>query len=96
MRTCANAAAYTVRVSICLLSPDLGRFWGEGRIYIGAFVEHPPPCEQPSVDVQLMMNGGPFCILIQGGLLMDRCHPATRQMAKIRSLGIELPMVIAI
>ena len=32
----------------------------------------------------------------RGGLLMDRCHPATRQMAKIQRLGFECPMMTAI
>ena len=31
--TCTNTAAYTVRGSICLESPDLGRFWGGAYIY---------------------------------------------------------------
>ena len=43
-----------------------------------------------------MMNGGPFCIIIRGGLFMDRCRPVTRQMVKIRRLGIELTMMKAI
>ena len=68
----ANATASPVRGSICLASPDLG---GGGGIYISEHLWNPPLHEPPPGDERPMMNGGPFCILVRGGLLMDRCHP---------------------
>ena len=72
--------------------PRSGGWWG----YISGRFWDTPPREPPPGEKLSMMNDGPFCILIQGGLLMDRCHPVTRQMVKIRRLGVELPMVTAI
>ena len=46
MRAHANAMAYLVRGSICLASPDPGRFWG-GSINIRGFVEHYPLVAAP-------------------------------------------------
>ena len=75
--------------------PRYGAVLGWG-VYISEHLWNTPRCEPPPGDKQSMMNGGPFCIIIQGGLFMDLCHPATRQMLKIRRLGIELPTVTEI
>ena len=67
--------------------------WG---VCISENLWNTPSRETPHGDERSMTNGGPFCILIRGGLLMDRYHPTTCQMVKIQRLGVELPMVTAI
>ena len=83
----SKTAASPVRESICLASPDLGGVWG-GGVYISENFWDNPPYKPPPRDEKSMMNGGPFCIIIWGGLLMDRCYPATRQMVKYKGLGL--------
>ena len=75
--------------------PRYGSVLGWG-VYISDNLWNPPSRKTPPEDERLMMHGGPFCILIQVGLLMDCCHPAIRQIVKILRLGIELTMVTAI
>ena len=60
-RACApaNAAASPVRGSICLASPDLGRFWGGAYIYQIICGTPPLACRPLETSVS-MMNGGPF------------------------------------
>ena len=75
--------------------PRSGTVLGWG-VYISEHLCNTPSRKPPPGDDIYMINCGSFCILIRGGLLVDRFHIATREMVKIRRLGIELPMVTAI
>ena len=90
-----NSMVTLVRGSICLISSDVGRFCDWAYIY-QSICETLPFTRRLLGEQRSMMNGGPFYILIQGGLLMYRCHPAICQMVKIRRIGIKLLMVTAI
>ena len=59
--------------------------WG---VYISEHLWNTPSCKTPPGYERSMMNGGPFFILVRGGLLVDLCHPATHQMVKIQRLGV--------
>ena len=81
-----NHTWYNIRVpKICGVSregkyifsiPWYGSVLGWG-VYISEHLWNTPSCETPPGDEWSMMNVGPYYILIRGGLLMDRCHPAT-------------------
>ena len=96
MRARANTAESPVRGSICLASPYLGGLGGGGAYIYWRICGTLPLAGRPLGTSNRLLKVARFCILIRGGLLMDRCHPATRQMVKIRRLGIELPMLTAI
>ena len=65
-------------------------------VYISEHLWNISSRETPPGDELSMMNGGPYFILIQGGLLVFCCHPSTLQMVKIWSIGVEFLMMTAI